>query len=486
VGGIATQGSGGLTTVRQSLPDAIRLLAEIARTPSFPDSEFQTLKAQQVARMQSLKSEPGMLAQIALQRHMDPWPKDSPRYHETIDESIAAAQAVTLDQAKAFYRDFWGPQSGNLVVVGDFDAAEIRPVIEAAFGDWKSPHAYHRIATAFQDVAADSIQIETPDKANAYFFAQQNLKLKDTDADYPAMALAGYMVGGGFLNSRLASRIRQKDGLSYGVGGGISGHAVDPVGQFVAYAIYAPQNAQKLVADFREEIQKVLDSGFTADEVAAAKTGWLRTQQLERSQDAMLARDISSNLYFDRTFKYDADLEQKVKSLTPAQINAAVPGPVEDHHRVGRRLRGSEGEGADQVGRRIGRHRSRARGHLPPGSGQPAASCAASSDILSPISSPPPSPTTKTATRPKAIPMNCCRTRHTAATTSMRIAPFRCCDMSTSVKRAMSGSSILYRCGGTARQPRCHAPTFNLWSRSGRRATLSTAGPTLSATGPAR
>jgi len=324
MGGIATQGSGGLTTVRESLPDAIRLLAEIARMPSFPDSEFQTLKAQQIARYQSVKSEPGMLAQIALQRRMDPWPKESPRYHETIDESIAATEAVTLDQVKAFYRDFWGPQRGNLVVVGDFDPAEIRPVIEAAFGDWKSPHAYHRIPTAFHDVPADSIQIETPDKANAYFFAQQNLKLKDTDADYPAMALAGYMIGGGFLNSRLASRIRQTDGLSYGVGGGISGHPVDPVGQFVAYAIYAPQNAGKLVADFREEIQKVLDSGFTAEEIEAAKTGWLETQQLQRSQDAMLASQISSDLYFDRTFKHDADLEQKVKNLTPAQINAAV------------------------------------------------------------------------------------------------------------------------------------------------------------------
>jgi zinc protease len=324
LGGNATMGSGGMTTVRQSLPDVIRLLAEISRSPSFPADEFQTLKEQQIAQMEAAQSEPAALAQIALLRRMDPWPEDSPRYHETIDESIARTKAVTLDQVKAFYNDFYGPQSGNLVIVGDFDPAQIRPVVEEAFGGWKSPHAYHRIAATFHDLGADSIQIETPDKANAYFFAQQNLELKDTDRDYPAMVLAGYMIGGGFLNSRLASRIRQKDGLSYGVGGYITGHPIDPVGSFFAYAIYAPENGDKLVADFNEEIQKVLDSGFTADEVDAAKTGWLQSQQLARAQDASLAGQISSNLYFDRTFKHDADLESKVKSLTPAQINAAV------------------------------------------------------------------------------------------------------------------------------------------------------------------
>ena len=60
----------------------------------------------------------------------------------------------------------------------------------------------------------------TPDKANAFFVAGINLKLRDDHPDYPALLLGNYMLGGGFLNSRLATRMRQKDGLSYGVGSG--------------------------------------------------------------------------------------------------------------------------------------------------------------------------------------------------------------------------------------------------------------------------
>jgi zinc protease len=324
LGGSATQGSGQFNTVRGSVAELIGLMGEIARTPAFPESEFEVLKNQRLAALEEAKTDPGTLAQIALQRQMDPWPVGHPRHTGTIEEEIADFNAVTLEQARAFYADFYGPQAGNIVVVGDFDPAEVRAAIENAFGDWSSPHAYERIASRFNDVAADEIEIETPDKANAFFFAQQNLELTDTDPDYAALTLAGEMLGGGFLNSRLAKRIRVDEGLSYGVGGTIGGHPVDPVGQFMAYAIYAPENADKLEAAFKEEIQKVLTEGFSADEVAAAKQGVLEQRQLQRAQDPSLAGQLSSNLYFDRTFQFDAALEQRIRSLTADDVNAAI------------------------------------------------------------------------------------------------------------------------------------------------------------------
>jgi zinc protease len=207
--------------------------------------------------------------------------------------------------------------------VGDFDEAEVRRVIDEAFADWQSPHPFQRVATPFYDPPAERIEIETPDKANAFFFAQQNLRLSDTHPDYPALLMGGYILGGGVLNSRLATRIRTQDGLSYGVAGSVSGHPVDPMGQLFAYAIYAPENAEALEAAFVEEVERAVRDGFTEDELRTAKQGWLEGRQLSRAQDSSLSAALSQGLYFDRTLVHDAELEDRVAALTLPEVNRA-------------------------------------------------------------------------------------------------------------------------------------------------------------------
>ena len=62
-----------------------------------------------------------------------------------------------------------------------------------------------------------NLKIETPDKQNATFMAAIHLPMADTDPDYPAMVMANYMFGG-TITARVPNRIRNKEGLSYGVG----------------------------------------------------------------------------------------------------------------------------------------------------------------------------------------------------------------------------------------------------------------------------
>ena len=322
--GSVTQASGQVQTTRENLAEVMRLLAEIIRTPTFPASEFETLKEQRLSGLEQQRSDPNSLAQIAMGRHMNPVPPGHPSYTPTVEEAVAAMEAVTLADAQAFYDDFYGPQLGTLALVGDFDEAEMRTAIEEAFGDWESPYAATRIATRFLDPPAVHLQIETPDKANAIFVAQQNLSLRDDNPDYPALILGGYMIGGGVMNSRLAKRIRQQDGLSYGVGGGMNGHPIDESGAFLAFAIHAPENAEPLEAAFREEMQKVLDGGFAEEELAIAKQGYLQSRQLNRAQDPSLASVLTQGLYFDRDLTWDAELEEQIQAVTVAEVNAAV------------------------------------------------------------------------------------------------------------------------------------------------------------------
>jgi zinc protease len=184
------------------------------------------------------------------------------------------------------------------------------------------------VPSIYHDVSAAQQSFETPDKANAVFSTGMNLKLRDDDPDYPALVLGNYVLGSG-LNSRLFRRIRQKEGLSYGVGSNVNVSSLDSAGTFTGFAIYAPQNAAKVEVAFKEEVAKAVKEEFTEDEVKTAKSGWLQSRQVSRAQDFSLAGQLSNYLFLNRKLDWDAELEKKVAALTSEQITAAMRKNIE-------------------------------------------------------------------------------------------------------------------------------------------------------------
>ena len=319
--------SGGNETVRASvettnenLPAVLRLLVQVLRDPAFPASEFETLRTEKIDGLEQQRSEPTFQGSMAMQTHMNAFPKGHPRHVDSIDERLAEIKTAKLDDVKAFYKTFYGASSGELALVGDFDPKGIQALINETLGDWKSPSPFTRIVDRIAKVDVINRAIETPDKASAFFIAAMPLAIKDTDADYPAMVLGNFMLGGGFLNSRLATRIREKEGLSYGVGSQFQAGVQDAVGGFIAFAIYNPSNVAKLEAAFKEEMAKAVKDGFTEDEIKAAKSGWLQSQQVSRSQDRELASRLAGNMFAGRTMAFSTDLEKKVGELTGEKI----------------------------------------------------------------------------------------------------------------------------------------------------------------------
>jgi zinc protease len=322
--GSETAVNGRFETTRENLPAVLRLLGEVLREPAFDPREFDELRQQRLAALEENRSDPQALAFTALQRYLSPYPKGDPRYVATIDEDIAELTAVTVEDVRRFYAETYGAGNAQLAIVGDVDPAEVTPILTAVFGDWKSPRRYERIPAPYQEVAATSVSIETPDKANAMFLAGLNIELRDDDPAYAALVLGNEVLGGGFLNSRLATRIRQKDGISYGVGSFMNVSSEDRAGRFIGYAIYAPENVAKVEAAFREELERAVRDGLTADELDKARLGWLQNQTVTRADDGALAGDLQGKVYLGRTMAFDAELERRVRALTLDDVNAAL------------------------------------------------------------------------------------------------------------------------------------------------------------------
>ena len=312
-----------IETVRANLPAALRLVAEVLREPAFPASEFEQLKRSLLTRVEGMKSEPGALASLQLDRHLNPYKPDHWLYTPTLDERLHRLQSVSIADMQRCHDDFYGASNSELAVVGDFDAPQIAKLAQQLFGDWKSPRPYAHIARSYRDVPPIDRSLETPDKANAVFQAGLNLRLRDDAPDYPALALGNYLLGGS-VDSRLWRRIREREGLSYSVQSWLTAGSLDAVGEFGVDAIYAPQNRARIEAEILDVLRQALRDGFSDKEVAEAKKGYLARRKLRRTQDTALAARLADDLYLGRSLAWEADFDKKIAALTPQQIQSAL------------------------------------------------------------------------------------------------------------------------------------------------------------------
>jgi zinc protease len=323
VSGGATSASASVRTLEANLADSLRFARELLRQPSFPETEFEQLRQQRIAAIERGRTEPTSLASLDLDRHFNErFPHGDVRHVSTIDEQIEDLKKVTLDDARQFYKQFYGAGEGEIVISGQFDPDAMRKLVTELFGDWKSASRYERIRDMYAAVPPINDKIETPDKQNALFLFGMAFKMNDEDPDYPALNIAGVIFGSS-SNSRLFQRIRVKDGLSYGASGRFSIPSKDDDGSLSGSAIAAPQNMAKVEADFNEELALALKDGFTADEVEKAKKIWLDQRSVQRAEEANIASLLGARERWGRTLAWDTKLEAAVAALTPEQVNAA-------------------------------------------------------------------------------------------------------------------------------------------------------------------
>jgi zinc protease len=313
-----------ILTTRANLPAVMSIVQDLLRNSSFPESEFEQLRGQSITGIESQQSDPQAIVGNELSRHFNTFAKDDPRYTDTFAESIAAIKAVTLAQTRAFHKNFYGVQNAEFSFVGDFDSAALKTQIGSLFADWKSASAYARLVNPYKAVATVDKTFETPDKANAVVLLRTGFAMNQDSADYPAMLIGNFILGGGGLKSRIADRIRQKDGLSYGAGSQFDAGVLDANASLLGYAITAPENAAKVENAFREEIARILKDGVTEAEVNDAIAGFLKSRESRRNEDASVVSTLGDQAFYGFTMQRVTDLEANIKKLDVAKVNAAL------------------------------------------------------------------------------------------------------------------------------------------------------------------
>ena len=147
----------------------------------------------------------------------------------------------------------------------------------------------------------------------------QPLEVRDDDPDYPALLLINHILGGS-ASSRLFNRLRQKEGLSYGAFSQITAGPQDRLGAVLRRRdLRAPERRQGDGRDARGDRQagaRRRQRRGTGHRQAQLRGGLGR----RIAEDDFVADELTQGLYLDRTFQYWARVNERIQSLTAADL----------------------------------------------------------------------------------------------------------------------------------------------------------------------
>ena len=118
--------------------------------------------------------------------------------------------------------------------------------------------------------------------------------------------------------------MREREGLSYSIQTWLAPSSFEENTPLFLYAIFAPENRERVRAAIAEEFARALKDGFTDAEVADAKRALLQARRIARAQDGALAGGLVQQTYVGRTWDYAAKIDQGIEAVTVEKANAVL------------------------------------------------------------------------------------------------------------------------------------------------------------------
>lgn len=268
---LSTASSFDASSVRMSVPvsklgDALPLMADVALRPTFPVAELDRLRKERLTGLLQARDNPAALIQLAFPRMVF---GPTHRYGTSANGLPATIETLTVDDLKAFYTSHFRPENATLLVVGDVTPAAALPMLEKAFGGWKSAGISALVAEVPNAPQLGKRQVFLVDKPEA---AQSQIRIgwvgvSRSTPDYAVLEVLNTVLGGSFT-SRLNQNLREKNGYAYGASSGFDMRL--SAGPFVAAAGVQTDKTADALREFFNELNGIL-TPVPAEELKKAK-----------------------------------------------------------------------------------------------------------------------------------------------------------------------------------------------------------------------
>jgi len=307
-------------SLKKDAPMVLGLIAEQLRTPAFSAEEFAKAKKQMAGSIKRSLESTDFRAADAFSRAI--YPQGHPNRSVAPDDMLAAIDSATLDEVLAFHQANYGPAGMKLVLVGDLDQGALQTEIERAFSGWTGGKDVVRAAQPAAATVAGNQDVLMPGKTSVSVVMGQASGLRYQDPDYQALRLATAILGSGFTG-RLMANVRDKEGLTYGVGSAL-GNDMFNDGDWRISATFAPGLLDKGIASTQRQLKLWFDAGVTPTEVSARKSNLIGEFKVNLATTGGMAGALLGAVSRGYDVGWLDEFPARIQALTHEQVNAAI------------------------------------------------------------------------------------------------------------------------------------------------------------------
>ncbi len=275
----------------RDLPLVLGLLVELLGQPAFPAEELEKLRTLRLGELARAQEDTFHRAFEAFSRLT--YPVGHPHFRRPLAERKAGLERVTAEELTAVHRRLYGSASLLLALVGDFEPARVVRVLEPLLGKLVAgqaglPNVPRRGPS---DVEPREVEDAMADKPNLDVVLGHPGGLRRADPDFLAATLGNAVLGQSTLSSRLGVRLRDREGLTYGVISRFFGASLLD-GPWATTLSVAPANLAQALAAAREEIARFVGEGPTESELADERESMAGSYRVSLSTPGSQAREL--------------------------------------------------------------------------------------------------------------------------------------------------------------------------------------------------
>lgn len=291
-------------TVSADYPDILDLVAQLMRTPTFPEHEVELEKRLTLQSLRSMHEQPFAMAYQNLRQALY---GDHPYALSGLGTEETIAQ-FDRDLLQHYHQAYFRPDNMIFSLVGRIGIEDAIASIEQAFGDWHpaTPTPARPVLPALPNMPDEPTLIVQPQETQQSIIMVGYPAASVHSSDYTVLKLLNTYLGNG-LSSRLFTELREKQGLAYEVS------AFYPTrldtSHFVAYMGTAPQNTAIALAGLQSELERLCTAPLEAEALQAAKNKLLGQYALGKQTNSQIAQvygwyeTLGLGLSFDQTFQ---------------------------------------------------------------------------------------------------------------------------------------------------------------------------------------